>query len=1673
MALINTLKFLPDVFRSVTNQRFLGATMDQLVTDSANVPVNGYIGRTFAPTYKLGDNYIPESTKQRANYQLEPGVVIKDANGDIVLNSEYIDLLQNIANNNGFSDNHQRLFKSTNYNFDGHFDYDKFVNYHNYYWLPNGPESVVLTSGATPLLYNYKVTRNTAVNGYTFTGFGGFPNQQITLARGGTYTFTVNQPGSKFWIQSQPGVSGRDSNIATVSSRDVFGVDNNGTDNGTVTFNVPLTSAQDFYLAMPTVASISAAVTFNYKDIQNTSLSEFLRNFPEGLDGITNQLQNKTFIFINNNNEDSNWDSPGLLDFNGFDKLAEPFDTSSYMPGVVPQSQRKSIWRINLLPTPSGDDYIIQILPVTPVAVQQKVFITSGKTYASTQFWINGNKEFLPVPMVTSTLDYLYYQDSSNPDFVGVIKLVDNVSAPIDVNKDILGKVGYTSPNGIRFTNGLKVKFDSLVTPDTYSNNEYYVEEVGTGIRLVPVTELVVPEEFGKNISTTPDYITINRASLDQNPWGRSNRWFHKDVLQATASYNQTDVDYGPNIYGRRAIIEFDSNLQLFNFGQQAKQNIDLITFDLTDAFIEIEGPQTSPPKQIDGVTLTQDMRIVFANDYDQVIKNEVWSVDFETINSRVFVRLIETPDDPINAGECITVTQGTVNGGSTFWFDGTTWHNSQVKTSINQAPLFDLVDTNGYSFSNPTMYPDSSFTGTKIFGYPVVATGTNDPILGFPLSYQTFNNIGDIVFKNYYDTDTFTYTSDTNSSTQSIISCNSGYIVHNNNLTSSTKLNNWIAGVEPSEQYQIITKFYEGYVLPIEETIDAIYPVGLTVPVGNYPFVQIDILPKNITTVPHIKVYLNNALLDPNTDYQIMPYGVYYVVTLNVSVKLGDKIDTLILSDSVSNLGYYEIPTNLDYNPLNKNFSTITLGQVRTHYNKLLENTTVSPTQAIPAQDRYLRAQGGTLLQHSSSLVYAMTFLTDPTVNFVNGLNLARNEYTRFKNKFLTLCHSIKGLNYNDPISGVDAILSNINAVKNSNFSWYYSDMIPQGSNYNVTTYTVLNSRQKNYEISSIFNTSELSNRAVLVYLNGVQLTATNIDYSYSQISPEITINVPLTVGDVITIRDYFDTDGNYIPETPVKLGLTSDFPPAMYVDNTYITPTTVICGHDGSITPAFGDFRDEYLLELEKRIYNNNKSVAKRKVINLYNTVPGKFRKTDYSLAEWNQILTQNFLQWVGSNNVDYTTNQWFDANNPWTWNYDTCPDGIDGSRLQGSWRAIYNYWFDTDRPHTNPWEMLGLSKKPTWWEKRYGPAPYTDGNTTLWEDLSAGYIWNGDDALAYNDSNFVRTGLMNFIPVDSAGNLLDPVQAGIVQAVDYRGIGNNFQVGEQGPVETSWRRSSDYPYAIQQALALTRPAEYFSTQIDLSRFYTNPVTGQFTNTNNQKINPTLLTVNGDNTTIPGQIQRTAGYLNWITDYIKNLGIDPVTKIEGYFSNFNIQLSYRVAGFTDQNLITVTAEQTSPGSTNATVIIPDGNYSSYFSKSVPLQTISYSGVIVAKTESGYSVAGYNNTNPYFTVLPSIPNNDSIPLTVNELTVKLYKNSSETPAVIPYGTTFTSVQQVADFLISYQRHLESQGFVFNQFDNDLQQVRDWKLSTNEFLFWAQQGFGEGVLIVLNPVLSR
>jgi len=197
MAVFKTLQFLPEIFRTDTNRKFLHATADQLLSEPDFTRINGYIGRKLAPSYRSTDSYVSEPTKDRQDYQLEPSVIIKDTvTGNVEFVTTYTDLLNKINFYGGLSDNHSRLFDSEYYSFDPQIDLDKLINFAQYYWLANGPDTVTVTASTVPLQQTFDVTYDSVSKTYKFSGFNQAPNPIITLARGGRYVFQINEPGN-------------------------------------------------------------------------------------------------------------------------------------------------------------------------------------------------------------------------------------------------------------------------------------------------------------------------------------------------------------------------------------------------------------------------------------------------------------------------------------------------------------------------------------------------------------------------------------------------------------------------------------------------------------------------------------------------------------------------------------------------------------------------------------------------------------------------------------------------------------------------------------------------------------------------------------------------------------------------------------------------------------------------------------------------------------------------------------------------------------------------------------------------------------------------------------------------------------------------------------------------------------------------------------------------------------------------------------------------------------------------------------------------------------------------------------------------------------------------------------------------------------------------------------
>ena len=53
---------------------------------------------------------------------------------------------------------------------------------------------------------------------------------------------------------------------------------------------------------------------------------------------------------------------------------------------------------------------------------------------------------------------------------------------------------------------------------------------------------------------------------------------------------------------------------------------------------------------------------------------------------------------------------------------------------------------------------------------------------------------------------------------------------------------------------------------------------------------------------------------------------------------------------------------------------------------------------------------------------------------------------------------------------------------------------------------------------------------------------------------------------------------------------------------------------------------------------------------------------------------------------------------------------------------------------------------------------------------------------------------------------------------------------------------------------------------------------------------------------------------------------------------------------------------------------------------------------------------------------------------------------------VVPYGTKFSSVQEVVDFLQGYGEYLKDEGFVFDDFNTTINAVTNWETSAKEYL---------------------
>ena len=1694
--------FLPKYFRTAANRKFLQGTLDQLIQPGVAEKLNFYAGRETAKSFQADDLYLNDVSNNRKNYQLEPALVIKDDLDNVKYYKDYNDYMNQLSNFGANTRDHSRVNTQESYAWNPNIDWDKFVNFREYYWLPNGPMSVNVRGQSKEVTSTYTVTLADNVDNvsYLFSPDGLTSNPTLKLFRGQTYKFEIDTPGYPIAFA----ISRTFTPGSAIVQAGNEGIRDNGTFGGTLFDETGTTYDVGGFIVEP-----SAGGVLGFEDDDNVSTL-----YPDGISK-----------FDENGNEiEIVWVEKGTIEFT--------------IPDNAP--------------------------------------------------------------------DRLYYISRNNIDTSGLIRIYDiEENSFLDVANEVLGKKTYTSANGVTFSNGMKISFQGDITPDVYEENEWFIEGVGDKIRLVRDVDLTIPSAYSQNIqvpfdsvgfdnlpfanasayAADKDYLVINRASQDRNPWSRYNKWFHRDVIEQSFTYNNTPVEIDQDARAKRPVIEFEAGLKLFNFGTEAKQDVDVVDTFTKDVFSTIEGKEGY---NIDGVELAEGMRVLFTADTDILVSGKIYQVKFIKIGNTRQISLVETDDTAPLENETAFVTQGNKYAGQTFYFNGSIWNQAQQKTKRNQPPLFDLCCPFGSEYADVTTFESSTFSGTKVFSYRE-GTGTDDSELGFPLTYRTIENSGDIVFDFNLLNDSFTYQLD-----EELITVTTD----TSNLRKYTSRDtfNYVNGYSsiPTQSKQYVIRQY----------------VADELSLNNYAIDVYD----NAGDLNDLKVvvYVNNKIKFEFTDFEIDRVNKKALVRFYNDLNENDVVKIKTSSSTAKNSnGYYEFPYNLERNPLNDDITEFTLGEVIDHVDTMIEEINgfagtypgISNLRDLGDLDRF----GKRFVKHSGPINLPLYHTTSKKYNIINAIRYSKQEYAKFKRIFLETAEKL-GLD-TLPKQHVDAILKEINKDKIKSQPFYFSDMIPVGAN-NAIEYKVLDSRTRLYALSNDFNLASLSPKAVLVYLNNKQLKH-GLDYNFDN-QGFVSIDAAQQVNDIITIYEYESTDGSYVAPTPTKLGLFPKYEPQLLIDDTYRTsePITtgpfkiygevaegyfragtrgwfypvftteaaaqeyaeqqglqvttshthqflglnrvfympniggthggqdnpsfdtypvgipMIKGHDGSYIRAYLDYRDELLIELENRIFNNIKIDYDINKIDIKTFEGGEFRNSLFTREEINNTLLGDFTEWLQLVDNDYTDNFFYLRQNEFTFNYGSFSSPT-GKSLAGFWRGTYNYIYDTDTPHSTPWEMLGFTIKPEWWNETYGPAPYTRENNILWKDLEEGIVRKPNQPIEYRP-NYARPNLRNFIPVDSQGQLKAPLAAGVVNGFVLRQTSDNFTFGDQSPVEAAWRRSSEYPFAIITSYLLNNPAKALGLGFDLSRIERN-LAGQWSYTETQKplqLNNVLL----PNTYQSSQRIQTSGFVNYIYNLISSDILSVYNEYIDDISRITNQLGFKLGGFTDKQKINLLLDSKSPQQvqTDGGIFVPQENYKVFLNTSSPIDIITYSGIVIEKISSGFVIRGYNQNDPVFKYYDYINSSKTIPVTVGGIseattlwesgkryekgTVVENNNSyyrvvttftageqfdTENLAKLPglptvggktalfrrnfnkrqikllsYGSKLNTSQEVVDFILGYGEYLKAQGFTFDNVEVD-GLVENWDKSAREFLFWTTQGWASGTVLSISPSAGK
>ena len=847
------------------------------------------------------------------------------------------------------------------------------------------------------------------------------------------------------------------------------------------------------------------------------------------------------------------------------------------------------------------------------------------------------------------------------------------------------------------------------------------------------------------------DYTTLQRGSANKNVWSRVNFWYHKNNYLDAGSPLPSKVNRAS-----RPIFEFNKDLELINHGTKSRGTV------LLSAGVNLLGDLQGQSSNvfIDGSAIVSGTTIVFPAETPEISKY-VYQITVDTTAKTIAIAPLPDPVDSTQNfifadGDVIAIKTGSLGIGKEYYYSSTDGLVlAQEKITTNQAPLFKLYDDKKNYLGDDVLYPQSTFTGNKIFGLTESVSITKDKEYNLPLEYKSFSNSSEISFTNFIDNSPVSYVPFGSTDSTNVI----GNYYYKLLKTDNEYHNIFVNSNKPSTQ-KIVTRYIYTQT-DVDNFVDE-FSTGCVV--------DIDI---NNATGYNLDVYINGVI---RTDFVYSNSKIKFNNFTKLNAK--DIIDIFAVSitgktPSITGKSNFALPLSWEKNPFNKQISTIAQPEFLPHFKEYIEGQDGLVGDALNVNNFTNTAQESKyatkLVKSNDDLMLGAFLLDDQPHNLIQALRFTSGEYTRFKRRLrseITKQFNTTDFALQTNEKLLETVLRTIISYSSGKNVFSQTYVLPFGDNYTTETITVNDIAQKVYTFTTNIDVTTLENSMLVYNVNGPVNTLLNVDQDYT-ITSTTPIAITLTdsyaplAGDKIVTKFYNENrDSAQCPPTPSTMGMYPLYQPALISDTSFTTAKTLIVGHDGSRTPAYNDKRDDILLEFENRIYNAAKKELRNAnshpILNVFDIRPGAFR-TNISLLNYNDLLNTDFAKWETENKTNHVVNEFYNESDTFSYNYRGTTD------TPGYWKGWFEYYYDTTRPHTHPWEMLGFVDKPTWWDTTYGTT-YDLTNTTMWYDLEQGIIKSGPrenliDKSYKVENPFRRLGLSNYLPINSAGTLLAP--------------------------------------------------------------------------------------------------------------------------------------------------------------------------------------------------------------------------------------------------------------------------------------------------------------------------